>query len=1046
MITFSVCPHDTAKGVEKWKKMAEELSRILGEEVDFTLLGGFDEEYRRLESGVFFDLYYAGPLISPRLYAKGYVPVAKLKGQKDELFLIKRGNIPEDGPILVATPFLRPTAFLLMLLLDIERVQIILVENFYRVYELLKEEKAHVGLMYRETWDGLEDTSGFEIVEGKIFESSHLFMVRRGLADKVKRALLSLEGVERAGEEELKRTEELLREFENLSKLWSKASVFHAMDRSYNIGVLIYSDRILYVNDSLLRMIGYRKDELLGVRSQEWVLRIIHPAYRELVSKVVSRRKTGEFFIQEYAELPLIRKDGLIVWTEATSETILYEGNYAGVVFFVDKTKRKRVERLYELLKDVNQEIIKTNTEKELFQRVCKSLIEKLGLKLVWVGVPEEKKEFIVPWLYEGEAVAYLEGLKISTSEDTCPATRAYRENRIYINQHTGASSPEQPWIKRQLDFGLLSSCILPLSVGEEVSYLLNLYADEPYFFQEETENLLYELKDDLEFALKKIQEERKNYIISAALKNSTSWVVITDERANIIYVNDAVCLISGYGSEELIGKNMKIFKSGYHTEDFYSLMWETILSGQEFHALFVNRRKDGEIFYIEQTIYPLRLSDGTLRFISVGKDITREVYLSSEVERLTFYDPVTGTFNFESLKLKAREMLEKGKTVALVLIDIWGMSMINRTYGIQAGDRVLQEIASRLLEIIDKRGLVGRVAGDEFAVLFLAEKDSILLEILSLVEEIMNRPVILEDGSSVRLSYNAGISLYPSDALSFGELHEKASIALMNAKRAGEGEKRFFEAGLEERLKSTNLAINLVHRAVEEGLFVFYYQPYFRGEDLSVAGFEALVRIRDVDGRIYGPAHFIDYLENSKYLKSFESFLLQAARSFHERHGLPVSINISARSFEDTQFIDALVEQLKGCNIIVEITERVLMANLEKAIEHMHRLKSVGVKIALDDFGTGYSSLSYLSSIPVDVLKIDISFVRQITTDPKMKAVIKSLVSLSEDLGIKTLAEGVETQEQLEILQNMRCTYLQGYLLGKPMPEDDALKLISVV
>ena len=1050
MIKFSVCPHDTEKGLGRWRELALRLSRLLGEEVVFEVLRGHREEYEKIERGEFFDLYYAGPLVSPRLYELGYLPVAKFKGQRDKLFLLVRDRIPEEGNILVATPFLRPAGYSL-LSLDIERVRIVLTEDFISAFELLKRGQVHACLMYNDTWEQIEeeDKAPFRVVEDYVFETSHLFMSKPHVYHKVKTALLSIDELEPAGEEDIQRVVKLFREFDKFMKLWSKASFFYTLDRAKHVAVLLYTHKIEYVNRSFSELVGYPQENLIGMDIFEAIDRIIHPKHRELTAEVVKRRLRGEHFSQFYEELPLLKRDGTIAWTIASSETVLYEGFYADVVYFVDITKRKRLKNLYRLLIGINQQILKAKTEKDLLNKICVQVVESLGLPLAWVGVPDMEKEVISPLYSYGRAVDYLKDLFISTREDLPEGqgvtARAYRENRIHINENTLENPMMTPWRERQISMGILSSCAIPIERDGEVKYVINLYAEEPYFFSEENKEVLEEIKQDVEFVLKRLEEENKNLVIASALENSNSWVLITDEKGSILYVNKAVSELSGYSREELIGKNPRIFKSGYHTSEFYRELWDTILSGEVFNALFVNKAKDGRLIYLESSIYPVRLPDGSLRFMEIGKDITREVYLSSEVERLTFYDTLTGILNIDGMRIRANELLKKSQMAVLVLVDIYNFSMINKVYGEAVGDRVLVETAKRLLEVFGDRGMVGRTAGDEFVLLLPVEKEEDILELLEVLEEFLGRPILI-NGDILTPTFNMGISVYPSDGATFGELREKAGIALSSAKAGGEGERRFFETNFEERIRTTNLAIRLVQRAVEEDLFVLYYQPYWKSKDIALAGFEALIRIVDKEGKVYTPVHFIDYLENSKYLKSFEAFLLRSARDFYQRYRMPLSINISARSFKDGKFIDMLVQQLEGCDITVEITERVFMVEKEKALKHIDILKTAGIKIALDDFGTGYSSLSYLSEIPVDVVKIDISFVRELPTNKKIKALVRNVINLARDLGIQTLAEGVETTQQLEILQEMGCTYVQGYLLGKPMPEEEAIKLIPMV
>jgi len=1046
---FSVCPHDTEKGIERWQEFAKRLELAIGQSVNFEVLSGHDEEYKRIEEGEFFDLYYAGPLISPKLYELGYIPVAKFKGQKDKLFLVER-KVPEEGYILVATPSLKPSAYS-FLDLDIERVKVVIVNNFYEAFRALKEGKVHACIMYNETWDEIEEEEKkpFVVAEEHVFETSHLFMAKPEVYSKVRDALLSFEEIEPADESDVSKVLKLFKEFDKFMRLWSKASFFYAIDKAKHVGVLLYTKKIEYVNDYLAELLGYSKEKLEEMDFYTALKRIFPPDYRKAVEEVVTKRLSGEDFSQIYEELPLLRKDGSTVWTVASSETVLYEGSYAGLVFFVDITEKKKAIRLYRLLIDLIEEILRAQTEEEALRELCIQLTKNMSLKLVWVGILDQEKELIVPVYSYGQAEEYLTDLLISTREDLPEGqgitAKSYRGNKIYINENTLKNSIMTPGVEKQLRFGILSSCAIPIVKDERVEYVINLYAGEPYFFSEESAEVLYEIKQAVEFILRKIKQDRESHMISNAVEKAKSCILITNKLGEIIYVNEAVCETSGYSKEELIGKSPKLFKSGYHSPEFYRQLWSTIRAGQDFHAIFVNRGKHGQIFYLESSIHPIKLPDGSLVYMQVGRDITREIHLSSEIERLTFSDKLTGLYNLDGLRARAEEFLKRNNFVLLILVDLCNFSMINRLYGERAGDTVLVEIGKRLSKYSEKLGMAARLASDEFGVLLPLSKEEDAIEILKDIENILQKPFVIS-GTPINFSFNIGVSLYPHDGSSFGELHEKASIALSSAKRAGEGEMRFFEAGFEERIRSQNLAIELVHRAVEDDLFVFYYQPYWNSKDMKLAGFEALVRIKDKHGNVYSPALFIDYLENSRYLRSFEGIMLRHARRFYEKYKYPLSINVSARSFKDKKFIESLVEELAHKNITVEITERIFMEDEKEAIENMEMLREAGIKVALDDFGTGYSSLSYISRIPINVIKIDISFVRQILNDKRIRVIVEGIIGLSKGLEIESLAEGVETQEQVDILRDMGCTYLQGYFLGKPMPEEDIIKLISVV
>lgn len=1046
MIHFSVCPHDLSIGINRWKDFAKILEKNLGEEVTFSTPLSFREEIKRIERGD-IDVYYTGPKFLKKFLEMGYKPVAKFKGQRDRFFLIAKGDIPE-GEILVALPFLRPAGYAL-LGLDIENVRLIFTRDFYDAYLLLKEGKVHASIMYNETWEEIEEEErkNFKVIENYIFESSHMFVARPHLYERVKSALLALEGLEEV-QEEVYNSIRFIEEFDRFIKFWSYLNIAKTLNKTPHIGILIYKDRVVYVNEGLLKITGYSREELIGAETIGIANELIPQHYREILGKAIERSISNPQEPSFYSELPLIKKDGTTLWVLAFADTILYQGEYHRTVLLIDITKRKRLEKLYSLLKSVNRIITGATLEEELFEKICRALTMEMGIRFVWVGVPDPESGSIKPLVYHGHEHGYLSELKISTRGDIPegkgPTGVAYRENRIMINPDTRVAEITSPWREKMLHRGYLSSVAIPIKKGDKVAYILNLYASEPLFFEEETTSILEEIRSDIEFALNRMEELKQSMLALRALESS-SWVMITDEEGRILYVNDSVSKISGYSKEELIGKKPNIFKSGYHSPSFYKELWENILSGKTFHSRFINKGKDRNIFHIEQTIYPLKLPDGTLRFISVGLDVTREAILSSELERLSLYDPVTGLFNNKTFYSKCKELLERDGLYFMILIDIYNFYLINKTYGIDFGDIVLREVGKKLIENMGNKGIVSRISSDTFGILFGPAKEE--KEAIILVER-LNRAftgALSVDGNRIPISINIGVSIYPRDGSDVLELLEKANIALLEAKRRGEGEIRFFEQGMEERSERYLSASKLVERAINEKLFTFYYQPYYRAKNLKLAGFEALVRIKDKDGTIYSPAHFIDYLESSRFLREFELWAVTEAARKAEKWGKPISVNISAKTLETEELWEDLLKTCSKAPINIEITERALVESPGKLLNVHEKLKRCkNIKLALDDFGTGYSSLTELTNLPIDLLKIDISFIRGLARDEKRRIIVKNVINLSKDLGIKTIAEGVETKEELEILQKMGCTYLQGFLLSKPLPEEEVEKMLS--
>ncbi len=577
----------------------------------------------------------------------------------------------------------------------------------------------------------------------------------------------------------------------------------------------------------------------------------------------------------------------------------------------------------------------------------------------------------------------------------------------------------------------------------------MNIYATEPYYFEEENKELLEELESDLSFALEKIETIRESILLKNSMEKSREWVLITDKNGNIEYVNDYVCELTGYTKKELIGKNPRIFKSGYQPNELYEKLWKTILAGKEFEAVFANRKKNGETFYVDEKIIPVNLPNGEVKFVSLGKDITTEKQLAEENEKLRFYDILTNTYNLNGFSLQVDDYLIQNpdKISALIIVDIANFSYINKTYSVEVGDELLKKIAEELKQHLKDRDLIGRIGGDEFCI-FVKDLDckEDLFIIVDRLRYLFNNTVFEIKGSEIIVHFHAGIALYPYDGNNFKKLIQNASIALKDAKLGEINTIKVFNKEIEEKIKYKVFAEDLITKAVRNNLFIFHYQPYFDITTKELVGFESLVRIKDKDGEIYYPNKFIDLLEKSVYLSDFRDWALEEVFQRIQKWEKPISINISARTFKNPDFPQEVMKYAKHLStpLVLEITERIYMDEPEKSkliIEQLKKCKNI--KIAIDDFGTGYSSLSYLKDINADILKIDISFVRAMVEDKKAKAVVQAIITLAKSLGMKTLAEGVETEVQYNMLKEMEVDYVQGFYFAKPLPEEEVEKLL---
>jgi diguanylate cyclase (GGDEF)-like protein/PAS domain S-box-containing protein len=826
---------------------------------------------------------------------------------------------------------------------------------------------------------------------------------------------------------------------------------------------------------------------------------ILYESFDEIINSLLNGKvDAGVIFKEYYDELDQEIKDKLKIVEEIDLDTShyflvseeFYKKNSLNIATFIQELDLQEISQdeinklkeyhefgkivrnliiqriLIESLKDVDQLIISAEAEEELFRRICESLVEKNHFKFVWIG--KREGDFIKPVCKYGKDDGYIDNLVISVREDLPegrgPIGIAYRENKIIINENTLTSEFMTPWKNELLKRDIYSSLVIPVEKNGEVYSVITIYSTKPFILNKELLPLFEEIKQDISFALNKIEKDKENALLRKVIDNSKMWLLITDSDGTIEYVNQYVIDLTGYTKEEIIGKNPRIFKSGVQDIKFYQELWDTILLGKPFSAMFVNKTKDGRLIYIDQTIYPIKLKGEILKFVSVGEDITQEKVLSEEIEKYKYYDSLTGLPNFISFKIHLSEIIKNKiyKKFGLILIDIYNMSVINASYGFETGNEILKEITKNLKKEFSN-GYVARIESDEFAIIIPNIKNESIL--IYKIRNALDKDLNTSKGK-IHISYNASIVLYNEDGQTFEELYNNAVIALNIAKKEGENVIKFYESQLSKKLEEYLEAEKIVEKAFKKKLFKFYFQPYFKSEDFSLAGFEALVRMVDEDGTVYPPIKFIDYLENSKYITKFEEWILEEVfqkikkfNSLNDKKDITISLNLSSKgllgyssNLTSDEILDkSFIKKLKSMpvevqnNLVIEITERNVIKDIEKSKKIFKDIKDLNknIKIAIDDFGTGYSSLTYLRDLAIDILKIDMSFVRNITRSRQDLSLIKFIIGLAKDFGLKTIAEGVETEEQVKLLSLLGADYLQGFYFAKPMPEEEAIKLI---
>jgi len=522
--------------------------------------------------------------------------------------------------------------------------------------------------------------------------------------------------------------------------------------------------------------------------------------------------------------------------------------------------------------------------------------------------------------------------------------------------------------------------------------------------------------------------------------------IAVTDQKGTITDLNDRFCEISKYNREELIGQNHRILNSGFHSKEFFINMWKTIGNGQTWQGDICNRAKDGSLYWVQTTIVPFLNEKGKpYQYISIRTDITEQKNVQM-INHFANHDILTGLPNRRFLAQKLNQLIEKNKKVqsefALFFIDINRFRYINDALGHNIGDLFLVEVAKRFRSIDKNGNSFYRLNGDEFVLLL--EDISLLSETASNLMTIFEKPFTFNKYDFYS-SISVGISIYPQHGNDVDNLLVNADLAMYVAKTRKGNQYEIFKNTMQGKNDYILIFESKLRNALNEDLLEIYYQPKMDVKTEQLIGMEALLRWKDDELGQIPPSEFIPFAEECGLIGDIGEWVLkQTALQIKEwekqfQFNLRVAVNISPLHFKEPNFVSKLVEILEETkvspeNIEIEITEMSMMDYNDALIGKIQELKELGLTVAIDDFGTGYSSLGYLKEFPVDTLKIDRTFILNISEGESGVAMVAAIIALAHALKLKVVAEGVETHEEMEILKKYNCEYVQGYYFSRPL------------
>lgn len=553
------------------------------------------------------------------------------------------------------------------------------------------------------------------------------------------------------------------------------------------------------------------------------------------------------------------------------------------------------------------------------------------------------------------------------------------------------------------------------------------------------------------------VEQNQNQLRVLASSFNLQEGIIICDENGLIIKTNQAFSNITGYSAEEALGRNPRFLSSGRHDASFYTEMWKSLLANGKWDGEVWNRRKTGEIYPENLAIVIIKDSEGkTINYVASMTDITKRVAASEEIKQLAFFDSLTGLPNRRLLLDRLAQTLHSnertGNHGALLFLDLDNFKAINDSYGHDSGDLLLQQAAVRIVDSVRAIDTVSRIGGDEFVVILQSlnqQESEAVIEAEIIAKRILyslNVPYKIK-GRDDLCSTSIGATIFQSNADSIDVL-KQADIALYKAKESGRNVLFFFDPIMQTIINAQAEIKRDLKEALLQHQFELYYQVQVDVNGAPV-GAEALLRWLHPTKGYISPADFIPIAEESQAIISIGDWVIDAAcaqlkqwESNELTRTLSLSVNISAKEFRAENFVEKLKMTIRHhainpSKLRFELTEGMLISDINDAIETMNKLNELGIYFELDDFGTGYSSLQYLKRLPVYQLKIDRTFVRDVVESVNEQGIVRAIIAMAEALQIRVLAEGVETKAQRQHLADIGCNYFQGYLFGKPVPID---------
>lgn len=786
-----------------------------------------------------------------------------------------------------------------------------------------------------------------------------------------------------------------------LNRSWLNTLLESSID---GIFLMDMDSNLVECSPSVLESLGYDKEEGRYLNVSGWDAKFTPQELKEMISSIKDTPINFETIHK--------RKDGSLFDVEITAKRIHLGGIPYIYASSRDISERKKREVAFKKLSSRNKAILDSVPD----------IIMQIDTDKKYIWANNAGLDFFGSDVIGKDISYYFD----KTQDDTCPAIDSvFKQNAkiIYLEK-----------LHRRKD-------------GEK--RLLALWCRSIKDQHHQDNGILFAAQDITEHK----KTEDALHKLSQAIEQSPNTVVITDLEGNIEYVNKAFSTTTGYSYTEAIGKNANLLQSGKTPLAEYETMWEHLREGKGWSGEFVNRRKDKTEYIEAVKASPIVNSDGTItHFMAIKEDITEQKHSQERIHYLANFDVLTGLPNRNKLEEQTKYALSTAKRkhlkVGMLFLDIDNFKNINDTLGHSIGDALLIELAKRFRSIMRTEDIVSRLGGDEFIFMMPHTDEKGIASVSRKLLNIISKPIIINQNELI-VTASIGIAIYPTDGRDYETLSKNADIAMYRAKHDGRNNYCFFTEMMQERSIRNLELTNALHHALERNELYLVYQPQVSLETNCIIGAEALLRWNHPKLGNISPAEFIPLAEESGLILSIGEWVIrtavQQAKSWLEYGLFPmiIAVNLSAVQFRHQRLPELITEILDDVGLPpeyleIELTEAATMQNPINAYTVMDSLYERGIRMSIDDFGTGYSNLNYLKKFKVYKLKIDQSFIRDIYSDPDDKAIVNAIISMAHSLGLKTIAEGVETAEQLHYLQKQGCDEIQGHYYSTPLSDKE--------